>query len=723
VFASLATLVNRTAAGAAATLESTTGSDAIVHLATQSQLLMTALQQAMRQFQSVADLALATSPTDSASISVMKASGAFDAAVQQFRGSLDPTRQAAADTLLASGGYHQLDTLLPAFIGDSRTAPIVEATLVAAMARIDALEIYSASFFEQQVATASRVEQRAASMRRTAIVELILTALLSLVLLALAVRSILRPLHSLVRRSREVSAGHLDVPPLALSGPSDLRVVTRAFNDMSTTLQASQQQMDRLADGHLEPDESLPGPLGDTLRRSVSHLADVTYQLHASQAAAMRQARTDSLTGLANRTAVLERLAVMTAEARQTGRHGAVVFIDLDGFKSVNDTQGHAEGDRILDALAQRVRAACPDHLVARIGGDELLVLVHPAGTKEATLALAHELIAIVGRPCTGSSGQVFTLSASAGIAEVDGTREPLEVIAQADSAVYHAKEKGRGRVEAFDGRLARVIEERAQLALTMRQGLSDGEFSLELQPIIEIANKQPIGAEVLLRWNRNGSTAIGPTEFIPIAERTGRIVDLETWVLHQVVGILRDWRLDPVTARMRLAVNISGRHIIDGDLVGLLTDLCTRASVDPRLLDLEITETHLVADIGRARSVVDELRRTGINVAIDDFGTGYSSMTYLHQLTVDTLKIDQVFVAGICDDRLDRTIVELLLRLGDSLGMRVVAEGVDDEAKLAVLQELGCHWAQGFHIARPMPVADATAWLRQQAALAASLA
>jgi EAL domain-containing protein (putative c-di-GMP-specific phosphodiesterase class I) len=276
--------------------------------------------------------------------------------------------------------------------------------------------------------------------------------------------------------------------------------------------------------------------------------------------------------------------------------------------------------------------------------------------------------------------------------------------------------------VEVFDERLSQVIEDRAEMTLTMRQALAERQFSLRLQPIIDVSTSMPIGAEVLLRWDRPGLGEIGPSDFIPIAERSGVIVDLETWVLEQAIGILREWRLEPTTARMRLAVNISGRHIVEGNLAPLIDELCRRANVDPTLIDLEITETHLVADIARAGSVVDELRSQGINVAIDDFGTGYSSMSYLHRLTVDTLKIDQVFVAGMCDNRLDRTIVELLLRLGDSLGMTVVAEGVDNEQKLVLLRELGCPWAQGFHIAKPMSIADATRWLRQQEALATSL-
>ena len=302
---------------------------------------------------------------------------------------------------------------------------------------------------------------------------------------------------------------------------------------------------------------------------------------------------------------------------------------------------------------------------------------------------------------------------------------------------MYHAKERGRGRVEVYDARLARDIEERADMALTMRQGITGNQFSLRLQPIIDIATKEPVGAEALLRWNRPGIGEVGPNDFIPIAERTGVILDLDAWVLEQSVGILREWQQHPLTTGLRMAVNISGRNIVDGSaavsasagrsaktdaLAALLARLCERAEVDPSLIDLEITETHLVADVARASSVVDDLRRQGIKVAIDDFGTGYSSMSYLHQLTVDTLKIDQVFINGICDSDLDRTIVELLLRLGDSLGLKVVAEGVDSEDKLIELARMGCPMAQGFYIARPMSIADATVWLRQQVTLASLL-
>ena len=699
-------------------------------LGAEADQLIASLEYASEELAHLTDAGISNNAADHL-VLMLQADGALDAALVELHELLAPARRIRLDELTTGAEFEAADEAVDDFLaavslteglqGDADIAAVVTAVL-ASYERLEALDDYSQSFLRSEVSRAESVRADADMARRAALAVMVFTLVVSLVLLGLVMRSVLRPLRRLVRQSRQVREGDLSIETEKPTGPTDVRVVARAFNDMVTTLKAYELQLSRLASGDTKVDSALPGPLGDTVRRSVSQLASVTAQLHESEAAAVRQARTDALTGLANRTAALERLAVIAFDARHSGVPGAIIFLDLDGFKSVNDTQGHGEGDRILAELGERLRAACPHEVVARIGGDEFVVLLEEAPSLELVVENARRLISVVSAPCSGSRGQLFTLSASAGVSVVDGHREPLDCIAQADTAVYHAKERGRGRVEVFDERLAHVLEERAEMALTMRHGLAERQFSLRLQPIIDIATSAPVGAEVLLRWHRPGLPEIGPADFIPVAERTGVIVDLETWVLEEAVGILRDWRLDPTTSRMRLAVNISGRHIVEGNLAPLLDELCRRASVDPSLIDLEITETHLVADIARAGAVVDELRAQGVNVAIDDFGTGYSSMSYLHRLTVDTLKIDQVFVAGMCDNRLDRTIVELLLRLGDSLGMTVVAEGVDSEQKLTLLRELGCPWAQGYYIARPMGIDDATRWLRQQEALATSL-
>ncbi len=669
-------------------------------------------------------------------IGAVEASGSFDSSLAGLRAIIAPDRRPAFDEAMADYSFVAVDASLPIWaarmlsasdldveiIDSSSVLGSIVNLLTASFDRLTALQTYADTVLAEEVAIADRIQADAENSQHDALVVMLAAIGISLVLLGLVLLSILRPLRRLTRQSQQVVEGDLALAEAKPTGPTDIRVVIRSFNQMVTTLRAYDAQVRRLALGDTQIDHTLPGRLGDTLRQSVSHLAAVTAKLHASEAAANVQARTDSLTGLANRTAAIEHLAVLAGRARTDKVSSAVVFLDLDGFKSVNDMQGHGEGDRILGEIGARLSAACPNELVARIGGDEFIVLVDGVSDPDEVTALALRLIDIVSEPCAGSGGQLFAISASAGVSFVDGTRDPLDCIAQADSAVYHAKESGRSRVEVFNARLARDIEDRALMALTMRQGLLDDQFVLKLQPIIDVATKQPVGAEALLRWNRPGQGEIGPNDFIPIAERTGVILDIDAWVIEQSIGILKSWQNDPLTATLRMAINISGRHIIDGSLSPLLDRLCTLAGVDPGMIDLEITETHLVADVVRASAVVDDLRRQGIKVAIDDFGTGYSSMAYLHQLTVDTLKIDRVFISGMCDNMLDRTIVELLLRLGESLGLKMVAEGVDSEDKLAELLLMGCRMAQGFYIARPMPVADATVWLRQQATLAALL-
>ncbi len=734
VFTRMIAMLNQLNARSRKVFDSATTSE-LAKVGAETGLLLDTLGYATTELHLLAQVGISGDDRDNV-IGAVEAAGSFDSSLAGLRAIIAPDRRPAFDEAMADYSFVAVDASLPIWaarmlrasdgdvevIDNSSMLSSIVNLLTASFDRLNSLQTYADTFLAQEVQIAEGIQADAAHNQHNALVVMLAATGISLVLLGLVLLSILRPLGRLTRQSQQVVDGDLALAAAKPTGPSDIRVVMRTFNQMVTTLRAYDAQVRRLALGDTQIDHTLPGRLGDTLRQSVTHLAAVTSKLHASEAAANVQARTDSLTGLANRAAALEHLAVLASQARLDRVRSAIVFLDLDGFKSVNDTQGHAEGDRILGEIGARLREACPNELVARIGGDEFIVLIDGIADQDEVTAFALRLIDIVSAPCSGSNGQLFAISASAGVSFVDGTRDPLDCVAQADSAVYHAKESGRGRVEVYNARLARDIEDRADMALTMRQGLLDNQFALKLQPIIDVATKQPIGAEALLRWNRPGQGEIGPNDFIPIAERTGAILDIDAWAIEQSIGILRSWQDDLLTASLRIAINISGRHIIDGSLSPLLDRLCTEAGVDPSMIDLEITETHLVADVARASSVVDDLRRQGIKVAIDDFGTGYSSMGYLHQLTVDTLKIDQVFVAGMCDNPLDRTIVELLLRLGDSLGLKVVAEGVDSEDKLNELLVMGCPMAQGFYIARPMPIADATLWLRQQATLASLL-
>lgn len=501
-----------------------------------------------------------------------------------------------------------------------------------------------------------------------------LTLLLGTAVAISAGRSV-RRLHS---RTQRAVAGDLSAAVRPAVGPTDVR-----------TLAASV--------------DHLIGELGAHTAR-VETLSAAAASLRAAGEEAQRRTHIDPLTGLANRAAALEALAQRSS--------GTALMIDVDGFRSVNDTQGHAGGDRVLAELADELRTACPDALVGRLGGDEFLVLLESTG--DDAMEVAHRALAALTTPRRGRDGAGFVVSTSLGMLDISPGHQPLDTVARLAAAVAAAKESGGSRVERFDEAMSHRLAARSDMALSMRQAIPGGEFVLLVQPFMDSGSGAITGAEVLVRWMRPGGEVL-PSEFIPVAESTGLIVELETWVLEQSVRLLREWRIQPETAALTLAVNLSGRHIVDGTLVPLVQRLCDEASIDPRLLEIEITETHLVDDIARAGAVVGQLRDSGVRVGIDDFGTGYSSMAYLHALRVDTVKIDQMFIRGMGDSDLDRTIVELLVRLGASLGMTVIAEGVDSPELLESLATMGCPLLQGYHIARPMPAADFVGWLRER--------
>ena len=597
--------------------------------------------------------------------------------------------------------------------------------LVLSIERINAIDEFATDFFTDEVAMADDLRTDAEQSSLVALIIMITTAAISLVLLVLLMRSILRPLGRLTRQSRQVHQGDLAIEPVKPSGPTDMRVVMRAFNDMVTTLQSYESQLDRLAKGDTKVDATLPGPLGDTVRRSVSQLATVTAQLHASEAAANRQARTDALTGLANRTAALERLAVIAMQARQNEQPAAPSSSSTSTGSRASTTpratpRATASWPRSPTGYATRADG----DVVARIGGDEFIVLIEQAVALDEVVALAHRLIDVVSAPCTGSSGQLFTMSASAGVAMVDGHRDPLDCVAQADTAVYHAKERGRGRVEVFDERLAHVIEDRADMALTMRHGA--GRAAVLAVPAAHHRRRHQA-----CRWAPRcscGGTGRASARSGPRSSSPSPSARVSSWISRRGCSSRPSASSATGASTRSPRAAHGGQHLRAPHRGGQPQPAARRTVPSGRRGSRhDRPRDHRDPPRGRRRPRRRSWSTTcvaqGIKVAIDDFGTGYSSMSYLHQLTVDTLKIDQVFVAGMCDNRLDRTIVELLLRLGDSLGLKVVAEGVDSEQKLALLRELGCPMAQGFHIARPMSIDDATRWLRRQQALASSMA
>ncbi len=431
------------------------------------------------------------------------------------------------------------------------------------------------------------------------------------------------------------------------------------------------------------------------------------------------QANHDALTGLPNRYAVLEALS-----ATPDDEAVSVLFIDLDGFKSVNDTRGHVAGDRVLTDVGNRLSTDVrPGDFVGRLGGDEFVVIMRHAGTDDDAISFAHRLIREIEQPYHDGE-HLFALSASVGIAtfprglaaeDVDA----LGAIRRADSAVYAAKGKGRGRVEAFDERLQTRIVEEAEIELGLRSARGNDAHEMHVQPVFDAVLGRFTSAEALVRWHRPGHGMMPPGHFIPIAERSSLIDEIGRWVLQNACTTLAHWAQDDELRDLRIAINVAGSHLLDGDLVADLDAAVRRTGADPTRLEFELTETQLMVDHERAATILQKIRQRGIKVAIDDFGTGYSSMAYLRQLPIDTLKIDRSFIAPIGgggpDADVDTTVVDALLTIGHALGLSVVAEGVETIAQLEYVTTHGADRVQGFLLARPTPVAEAETLLRQR--------
>lgn len=457
------------------------------------------------------------------------------------------------------------------------------------------------------------------------------------------------------------------------------------------------------------------GPIHAVFARAISDRKRFEQQL-------AHQARHDGLTDLPNRLAALEHLERAARRAERQHSSVAVLFVDLDGFKSVNDSRGHASGDRLLHEVGQRLaRTLRSTEFVARLGGDEFLV-VCDAMPVDAAAALGERIIREIAQPYVNGD-DLFTISASVGVAIASGLEhiDALELIREADVAVYHAKERGRARVVVFDASLQEAVEATAEIELALRQAISDGELVLHYQPVLDLQSGRPWGVEALVRWDRPGHGVLGPDRFIPVAERSALVIELGRWVLEDACRTLAAWQRDPARRHLHCAVNVSGRHLVEGNLIADLDDVLARTGADPRGLEVELTETHLLADFERANQVLTQLRQRGVTVAVDDFGTGYSSMGYLRQLEIDTLKIDRMFVARVNDVGYDRTIVEVLVQLGLTLGLDIVAEGVETVEQLEFMRSRQCTRAQGYHIARPMPLDALDSWLSSSTATSAT--
>jgi diguanylate cyclase (GGDEF)-like protein/PAS domain S-box-containing protein len=416
------------------------------------------------------------------------------------------------------------------------------------------------------------------------------------------------------------------------------------------------------------------------------------------------QAFHDPMTGLANRVLFSDRVTHALTRRERAHTDLGVLFIDLDQFKSINDTLGHHAGDSVLRETARRIVGEVRgSDTVARLGGDEFAVLLEGA-SEPVCLDTANRLLQQLTRGFTVEGKEVFT-GASIGVAVAEPGTTIDELIGRADVAMYVAKAEGRKRVVRFESHMRERATERLLLEADLRKALDQGELSVHYQPQVDLQTGEVLGAEALLRWTHPIRGIIPPSKFVPIAEQAGLVVEMSRFVLQTACRDAANWRLpNQQLASLHVAVNLSGRHLQDPGVIDDVHTALADANLDPALLTVEITESVMMRDTESAIAVLRRLKAINITVAIDDFGTGYSSLSYLQQFPIDVLKIDKSFIDKLGGSENDDSLARAILRLGDALGMATVAEGIETQRQLEQLQALGCLLGQGFLLCRPLP-------------------
>jgi diguanylate cyclase (GGDEF)-like protein/PAS domain S-box-containing protein len=437
--------------------------------------------------------------------------------------------------------------------------------------------------------------------------------------------------------------------------------------------------------------------------RLIGTVLDITKRKRA-EALSEYQANYDELTGLPNRKLLADRLQRAILQAHHNGNQLAVLYVDLDRFKTINDTLGHDVGDQFLKVVAPRLCAAVRDtDTVARSGGDEFIAVLPDIASIGEAGRIAERIVESFAQPVALGGRELYS-SASVGISIFpDDGVSPDELIRTADAALHRAKAGGHGTFRFYAAATHARAVDRLELENALRRAYDRSEFALHYQPIVD-RFERPVALEALIRWHRPDVGLVGPDQFIPLCEETGLIVPLGRWVIRRALEDLTQWTaagLPPV----RLGLNISARQLVDPQFAKSLGEMLEKAGISPRQIELEMTESVVMGDVPGARRVLDALKALGVRISLDDFGTGYSSLSYLKHFSVDALKIDRAFVRDLPHDRGDAAIVSAVVALGHAMGLSVVAEGVETAEQAAIVRRLGCDELQGFYFTKPMPM------------------
>jgi len=426
----------------------------------------------------------------------------------------------------------------------------------------------------------------------------------------------------------------------------------------------------------------------------------------ASEAELVRRAFYDPITQLPNRTLFVDRLGRALHRSRVAGAKVAVLFVDLDRFKVVNDSLGHEVGDLLLAGVAERISACVrPGDTVGRLGGDEFTVLLEDVSGEESAIGVAERIREELRLPFVLAGYEVVT-GASVGIAVGDADMAAETLLRHADVAMYQAKRRGGSRHEVFDAHMGAAAMRRLDIEGRLRRAIDDREFALHFQPEVGLGDGVVVGAEALVRWSDPDGEIVPLEDVIPIAEETGLIVPLGRWVLEEACRVTMPWfSTMPVGRPAVVAVNISARQFHQPDVPDQISAILGATGIDPARVRMEITESAVMYDAARSAAIVEELKTLGVQIAIDDFGTGYSSLSYLSRFPVDVLKLDRSFVTRLDEDDDALAIVDAVVTMAHRLGIRVTAEGVETFAQLGRLRDLGCDTAQGYLFSAPVPV------------------